>query len=97
VDPKVPETLALYDGSMDGQGDSTSYPIVLAEAAESAEGSPALDPVEEHRRDEFRRLGFDESWSYALAIRPSCDVDVEFVRRLLAAGCPVLLASAIVY
>jgi hypothetical protein len=93
----VPETLLRYDRLMDGQSDSTSYPIVLAEAASSAEGHPALDPVEEHRRDEFRRLGFDESWSYALAIQPSWDVDVEFVRRLLAAGCPVLLAAAIVY
>jgi GT2 family glycosyltransferase len=97
VDRKVPETFALYDGVMDGQGESTSFPIVLAEAASSAECQQPLDPVETHRRDEFRRLGFDESWSYALAIRPSYDVDVEFVRRLLAAGCPVLLAAAIVY
>jgi hypothetical protein len=82
---------------MDQQDGSRSYPIVLAEVASAVLEHPVLDPVEEHRRDEFLRLGFDESWSYALAIRSWTEVDIEAVRKLLAAGCPVLLAAAIVY
>jgi hypothetical protein len=89
--------MARYDRVMDGQGESSSFPIVLAEVATAVLEHPVLDPVEEHRREEFRRLGFDESWSYALAIRPSSEVDVEAVRKMLAAGCPVLLAASIVY
>jgi hypothetical protein len=41
-------------------------------------------------------LALQTNWAYVLGVTPSWEVDVEYVRRLLANGCPQVTAIKIV-
>jgi hypothetical protein len=84
--PFDPDEVARW--SLEVSGPSTSPMLVHA--------PPPADSVQQHRITQFLSMGFCEVWAYVLGVSPGWEVDVESVRRLLAARCPHRLVIRIV-